>query len=70
MNVFKRIVYGVVYVGMTFATLFGLLMALAMFAYEDGTWLFRIGAALIIVALFIQGYTSGGGTNSETKTAD
>lgn len=70
MNVLKRILSGIVYVGMTFATLFGLMMALAMFAYEDGTWLFRLGAALIILALFIQGYTSGGDNNSEAKSAD
>lgn len=70
MSVLKRVFHGVVYVGMTFATLFGLLMALAMFAYEDGNWLFRLGATLIILAVFIQGYTSGGDDNSEVKSAD
>lgn len=69
-KVLKRILCGLACVGLSFSAVLGLMCALALFAYEDGTWLFRVGVALIILALFIQGFTSGGDNNSEAKSAD
>jgi len=70
MNVLKRILNGIAYVGVTAATLYGLMLWIILLANSGNTWLTRIGFALIILALFIQGYTSGGDNNSEAKSAD
>lgn len=70
MNVFKRVLSGIVYVGFTAATLYGLFLWIVLLANNENTWLARLGWALIILALFIQGYTSGGDNNSEAKSAD
>lgn len=70
MNVFNRILLGIVCVGLTSATLCGLFLWIVILADNENTWLTRFGVTLIILALFIQGYTSGGDDNSEAKSAD
>ncbi|WP_434750210.1 hypothetical protein [Paenibacillus amylolyticus] len=69
MNVFNRILLGIVCVGLTSATLCGLFLWIGILADSEYTWLTKLGVALIILALFIQGYTSGGDDHSETQRA-
>ncbi|WP_339306852.1 hypothetical protein [Paenibacillus sp. FSL R5-0519] len=70
MSVFNRILLGIVCVGLTSAALCGLFLCIGVLADNENTWLTKLGVVLIIIALFIQGYTSGGDNNSETKSAD
>lgn len=70
MNIIMRVFIGIVYVGITVAVLFGLGIVVIFFADVEHTWLTRLGAFLIIFAIFLQGYLEGGDNNSETKSAD
>lgn len=70
MKTLKRIINATVYVGIVAAACFGLTIAIGSIVNAGNSPLFRIGLVLILAALFIQGYTSGGDDNSEAKSAD
>ncbi|KAA8750175.1 hypothetical protein [Paenibacillus sp. UASWS1643] len=70
MKTFKRIINATIYVGLVAAACFGLTIAIGSIMNVGNSPLFRIGLVVILAALFIQGYTSGGDGDSEAKTAD
>lgn len=70
MEVVKRIINAMIFVGLVVTACFGIILAIGLIMNADNSPLFRVGIVLIFAGLFAQGYAIGGDNNSEAKSAD